>query len=127
MPYRYATLDEAQTALADVLFSIWDGKQVDGPLITGNINTQKETFAVFTLASYALSRTIGAPGAVLQPAVAHADMVAMLKQWQLTGNPHVEMIHPNDSTKMLGINWGQLLQTLLPILLQVGLKILPSM
>lgn len=118
MAFAPPTLDQAQTALIDAL----------EPLTTGSINTPKQVWALEVLQLFAVSKVFSIPdsGVVLskdnQVDISDAEMIKLLNQWNVTGNVHVTAVHPMDATLVAGINWGQLIKMILPLLLNEILK-----
>ncbi len=118
MAYLPPTLDQAQSALTDAL----------EPLVTGTVNTPKEVWALETLQLFAVAKVMGIPdsGVVVakenQVELPKDQLLDLLKKWEATGNVFVTTANPLDSTLVAGINWGQLIQLILPLLLNELLK-----
>lgn len=118
MAFSPPTLDQAQSALIDAL----------EPLTTGTINTPKQVWALEVLQLFAVSKFLDIPesGTVLakehQVELSNDQMIGLLTKWKDSGNMYVTMAHPTDTNLVAGINWGQLVRMILPLLLNEVLK-----
>ena len=118
MAFAPPTLDQAQSALVDAL----------EPLSTGKINAPKEIWALEVLQLFAVSKALNIPdtGVVStlenQVELSDADMLHLLKEWDRTGNVNAEVPNPINPSSVATINWGQLIQMILPLLLNELLK-----
>lgn len=118
MKYAPPTLDQAQSALKDAL----------EPLTSGTVNATKEIWALEVLQLYAVSRALNIPDSGVlvvkedQVELSKDELIGLLKKWESTGNVHVTTANPTNPSLSAGINWSQLLQLILPLLLGELLK-----
>lgn len=122
MSFVPPTLEQAQTALKDAL----------EPLTTGTINAAKEIWALEILQMFAVSRALNIPdsGVVIaheeQVELSKEELIGLLREWEITGNIRVSVVNPTNPNLIAGINWKQVLQLILPLLLNELLKRLGS-